>query len=95
MGLASRMDAIASTRYSLGDHIAVVGQTYAVSNYTNQHFTYSQGSSSSLGVGVSYSGGQYGTFTASGTSSKSTTVSLSYPTFGPMVWISRRRSEST
>lgn len=57
---------------------AIVGQTYSTSSYDNNRFYYTHGASSSLGVGVSTSG-SFGSFTASGTTSFSSTLSESFP----------------
>jgi hypothetical protein len=57
--------------------ITAIGETYPGPHATGQ-FVYTNGSSSSLGVGVSASG-SYGTFSASGTASASSTVTLSWP----------------
>ena len=68
------------TNYALATYnsiITAIGETYPGSHATVQ-FVYTNGSSSSLGVGVSASG-DYGSFSASGTASASSTVTLSWP----------------
>ena len=61
---------------------ATVGQAYIASNATHvtQSFTYTTGQSSTLGVGLSYSG-KAGSFSASGTVSTSSTYNMYFPSF--------------
>jgi hypothetical protein len=66
---------------SFGPEWTVVGGTYAIVSGVTQHFTYSNGQSSSLGVGQS-SSGRSGSFSESGTDSQSSTTTEDYPTFG-------------
>jgi hypothetical protein len=56
----------------------IIGATFDQANGTAVHFTFTAGSSSSLGVGVS-STNKAGTFKASGTQSKSSTVTANFP----------------
>jgi len=60
-----------------GSHPATVLQSYSTIRGVTQSFTYGNGQSSSLGVGVSPSGGA-GSFTASGTVSQSTDASQGF-----------------
>jgi hypothetical protein len=57
-----------------------IGETYA-GPHDNAQFVYTNGSSSSLGVGYSY-GGTYGSFSQNGTSSSSSTTTLTWPAYG-------------
>jgi hypothetical protein len=65
----------------LGPIWVLVGQTFNVATYMKARFTYTQGSSSSLGVGISTSG-KAGTFSTHGTSSRSSTTTLGYGEHG-------------
>ncbi|WP_405061706.1 hypothetical protein OG474_08655 [Kribbella sp. NBC_01505] len=65
----------------LGPIWVLVGQTFNVATYMEAQFTYIQGSSSSLGVGISTSG-KAGTFSANGTTSRSSTTTLGYGVHG-------------
>lgn len=57
----------------------LVGQLYISTTGATGTFTYTTGSSSTLGVGVSNSG-MFGSFNASGTSTKSSTTTIGFPT---------------
>jgi hypothetical protein len=61
---------------------ATVGQAYIASNATHvvQSFTYSTGQSSTLGVGLSYTG-KAGSFSADGTVSTSSSENMYFPSF--------------
>ncbi|MFE2432657.1 hypothetical protein ACFXJ5_38845 [Streptomyces sp. NPDC059373] len=59
----------------------IVGQSYSATTGVTHTFTYVSGADSSLGVGVSASG-TYGSFKVDGTSSKSSSASESFPTYG-------------
>lgn len=58
----------------------LVGAAYLATSGVTAQFTYLSGASSSLGVGFSLSGA-YGTWSASGTSSKSSTATITFPSF--------------
>ncbi len=58
---------------------ALVGQLYISTTGVSGLFTYQNGASSSLGVGVSATGG-FGSFSSSGTSSQSSSASITFPT---------------
>jgi hypothetical protein len=62
---------------------AIVGQSYALSNIPSitQSFTYSASQSSTLGVGFSPTA-KFGSFSASGTVSNSTTTGEVFPSYG-------------
>ena len=62
---------------------AVVGQAYVLSNATHvqQSFVYSNGQSSTLGVGISPTG-KVGSFTGSGAETTSTTATQDFPSSG-------------
>jgi hypothetical protein len=69
-----------------------VGQSYVARNATHvtQGFTYGQGQTSTLGVGISQSD-KIGSFHASGTNSESASATQGFPTFGPSnVWDNTR-----
>jgi hypothetical protein len=66
---------------NLGKHLGTVGETYVLTSHATQHFTYNQGQSSSIEVGVSASGAS-GSFTAGGTASWSSSFSEDWPTYG-------------
>lgn len=76
-------DTVCDVSYAqgLGPIWVLVGQTYNVATYMKARFTYTQGSSSSLGVGISTSG-KAGTFSTHGTSSRSSTTTLGYGEHG-------------
>ena len=57
----------------------VVGASYDTTTSVTQHFTYTVGQSSSIGVGSSTSG-TYGSFTVSGSASVSSSASEDFPT---------------
>jgi hypothetical protein len=63
----------------LGDHLVWVGGHYSTTTGVTHDLVYSNGASSSLGVGVSTSG-RFGTFSASGTTSVSSTGTINFPT---------------
>jgi hypothetical protein len=63
----------------LGKHATFVGATYATVNRITMHFSYGEGSSSSLEVGLSDSGAE-GSFSGDGTISESTTFKQGMPT---------------
>ncbi|MFB6721192.1 hypothetical protein ACFCV3_13565 [Kribbella sp. NPDC056345] len=65
----------------LGPIWVLVGQTFNVATWMKARFTYIQGSSSSLGVGISTSG-KAGTFSTHGSSSRSSTTTLGYGEHG-------------
>ncbi len=56
-------------------------QTYSATTGVKHTFSYSRGADSSLGVGVSATGA-YGSFTGSGTISKSSSITMDYPEYG-------------
>lgn len=64
-----------------GPKWVIVGQTYSVTSGVDHTLTYSSGASSTLGVAISGSGA-IGSFKASGSSSKSSTITNFYPTYG-------------
>jgi hypothetical protein len=66
--------------HSYGARTTTVGATYSHVPGVRMHFTYGNGQSSSLGVGVSSSGAD-GTWSQSGTHSVSSDSSESFPTF--------------
>jgi hypothetical protein len=65
----------------LGAHWVIAGQTYSATTGVKHTFSYSKGADSSLGVGVSASGAS-GSFTGSGTTSKSSSITMEYPSYG-------------
>ncbi|MGW3289983.1 DNRLRE domain-containing protein [Streptomyces sp. NPDC001002] len=65
----------------LGEHWVIAGQTYSATTGVKHTFSYSRGADSSLGVGVSATGA-YGSFTGSGTISKSSSITMDYPEYG-------------
>ncbi|MEW1830389.1 DNRLRE domain-containing protein [Streptomyces sp. NPDC088196] len=65
----------------LGAKWVIAGQTYSATSGVKHTFSYSKGADSSLGVGVSASG-TYGSFTSSGSVSKSSSITMEYPTYG-------------
>lgn len=71
---------------SYGPEWTVVGATYSIVTGVTQHFTYSNGQSSSLGVGQS-SSGKSGSFSESGTDSESSNTTEDYPTFSNKIAI--------
>jgi len=66
---------------SLGKRWAVVGEPYVPTSHATQQFTYMKGQSSSLGIGVSVTGGA-GTFTQDTTYSWSSTFKEPWPAYG-------------
>ncbi|MFE2423156.1 DNRLRE domain-containing protein [Streptomyces hokutonensis] len=66
---------------NLGAKWVIAGQTYSATSGVKHTFSYSKGADSSLGVGVSASG-TYGSFTSSGSVSKSSSLTMEYPTYG-------------
>ncbi|MEV0186651.1 hypothetical protein AB0I54_46850 [Streptomyces sp. NPDC050625] len=66
---------------NLGPKWVIVGQTYSATTGVSHTLSYSKSASSTLGVGISGTG-TYGTFEASGTNSKSSTVTNDYPSYG-------------
>lgn len=60
-----------------GPKWTLVGQTYNAASYVESEYTYIKTASSSLGVGVSATG-KAGTFKASGTTTRTTTVTQEY-----------------
>lgn len=66
---------------NLGPHWDTVGQTYVATQNVTQGFTYHQGQSSTLGIGISATG-KKGTFSAGGTSSESSNTSETFPARG-------------
>jgi hypothetical protein len=62
---------------------AIVGQSYVVraATHVRQSFTYTNGQSSTLGVGLSPTG-SFGSFTVGGTKSTSSSFTQSFPSFG-------------
>ena len=66
---------------SLGKHLGTVGETYVPTSRASQHFTYSQGQSSSIEIGSSHSGAA-GSFTDAGTYSWSSSLTESWPWYG-------------
>ncbi|WP_262064512.1 DNRLRE domain-containing protein [Streptomyces sp. STR69] len=65
----------------LGAKWVIAGQTYSATTGVKHTFSYSKGADSSLGVGVSASG-TYGSFTSSGSVSKSSSITMEYPAYG-------------
>ncbi|MET7474984.1 DNRLRE domain-containing protein [Streptomyces sp. NPDC005648] len=65
----------------LGPKWVIVGQTYSATTGVQHTLSYTKGASSSLGVGSSITGA-YGSFDASGSVSKESTVTNDYPTYG-------------
>ncbi|MCX4853818.1 hypothetical protein [Streptomyces canus] len=65
----------------LGQRWVIAGQTYSATTGVKHTFSYSKGADSSLGVGVSATGA-YGSFTGSGTVSKSSSITMDYPEYG-------------
>ncbi|MFD4598093.1 DNRLRE domain-containing protein [Streptomyces sp. NPDC058464] len=65
----------------LGAKWVIAGQTYSATSGVKHTFSYSKGADSSLGVGVSATG-TYGSFTGSGSISKSSSITMEYPTYG-------------
>ncbi|MGX9889955.1 DNRLRE domain-containing protein [Streptomyces sp. NPDC002276] len=59
----------------LGEHWVIAGQTYSATTGVQHSFEYSRGADSSLGVGVSATGA-YGSFTGSGSISKSNSMTI-------------------
>jgi hypothetical protein len=59
-----------------------VGQHYNNTSQVWTDFLYMRSATSSLGVGVSYDGAKFGTFSSSGTVAKSSTLSIDYPAVG-------------
>jgi hypothetical protein len=66
---------------NLGKHVGTVGETYVPTSHATQQFTYSQGQSSSIEIGVSHSGAA-GSFHASGAQSWSSSLTETWPTYG-------------
>ncbi|MEU7305191.1 hypothetical protein [Streptomyces sp. NPDC007206] len=64
-----------------GAENVIIGQTYSATTKVSHTLTYAKGTTSSLGVGVSGSG-TFGSWQSGGTTSKSTTITNSYPTYG-------------
>lgn len=62
-----------------GSQKVLVGTTYTTATNTSAKFTYANGASSNLGVGYSISG-KVGTYSANGTTSRSSTTSLDFGT---------------
>ncbi|MEV6500091.1 DNRLRE domain-containing protein [Streptomyces prunicolor] len=69
-----------SLKKKLGERWVIAGQTYSATTGVKHTFEYSRGADSSLGVGVSTSGA-YGSFTGSGSVSKSSSVTMDYPEY--------------
>ncbi|MGW2518067.1 DNRLRE domain-containing protein [Streptomyces sp. NPDC001617] len=65
----------------LGPKWVIVGQTYSATTGVKHTLSYTKGSSSSLGVGTSATGA-YGSFEASGSVSKESSVTNDYPDYG-------------
>ncbi|MGW5458517.1 DNRLRE domain-containing protein [Streptomyces sp. NPDC003996] len=64
-----------------GGENVIIGQTYSATSKVSHTFTYAKGATSSLGVGVSGSG-TFGSWKSGGTTSKSSTITNSYPSYG-------------
>ncbi|MFE2062408.1 DNRLRE domain-containing protein [Streptomyces sp. NPDC059467] len=72
---------MATLKKNLGPQWVIVGQTYSATTGVEHTLSYSKGASSTLGVGVSAEG-TYGSWEASGTNAKSTTLTNDYPSYG-------------
>ncbi|MFF4507634.1 hypothetical protein [Streptomyces sp. NPDC001401] len=72
---------VTQLKKKLGAQWAIVGQTYSSTTGVDHKLVYTDGASSSLGIGVSASG-KFGSYKRGGTNSKSSTSTTRYPTFG-------------
>lgn len=69
---------LTSYKSSSGNHWDIVGQTYNDSSSDNNRFYFEDGSTSTLGIGVSLSD-DYGTWSASGSQTSSKSYAIGFP----------------
>ncbi|MET9081568.1 hypothetical protein ABZX77_06625 [Streptomyces sp. NPDC004237] len=72
---------VSQLKKKLSPKWVIVGQTYSKTTGVAHSLTYTRSAASELGVGISATG-TYGTYTGSGTNSKSTSSTTTFPTFG-------------